>query len=103
MPDDSMFVTRDELALPDEATPNVSLKVLTRQLILFPGYYITLPIAAVLDVAVGPIPVGDTAIAVPWLGLWLVQHAAGKILSMVVSSRRYALRLRSRSINSSSL
>ncbi len=65
-----------------------------KQLLLFPGYFVTLPMAVILDLVVGPISLTDGAsqpIVLYWIALWLLQHAVGKVLAAVRSTRRYAL------------
>jgi len=76
------------------------LLVGTKQLLLFPGYFLILLVAAALDLVVGPIELGHRTVAgeqvavhLYWLALWLLMHAAGKILTSTVTSRRYARRL----------
>ena len=71
-----------------------------KQLLLFPGYFMTLPVAVILDVAIGPIAVGTRLtesgpepIQLYWVALWLLQHAGGKVLAVARSARRYAQRL----------
>ena len=90
-----------DLELPDDdeggANPEMAWSgrwfVAIKQLLLFPGYFVTLPVAAVLDVVVGPITLADNAaqpVVLYWMALWLLQHAVGKVLAAVRSTRRYA-------------
>lgn len=78
---------------------DMTFGVWLRQLLLFPGYYVTLLVAAILDFGFGPIEIGTdegggVKVRLYWLGIWLLIHAIGKVLSCIWSARRLAGRLR---------
>lgn len=79
----------------------MSWKTVAAQTLLFPGYFLTLAIAVVLDVTIGPVHLltydrGGQAInaVMYWQMLWLIVHALGKVAAAVNSSIRNAGRLR---------
>lgn len=68
--------------------PAVSRTLLSRallvvkQMLLFPGYFVTLAVAVVLDVTLGPaFHIGSAA--VHWQAIWLALHALGAALAVI--------------------
>lgn len=81
-----------------EAKSSFSLRgaaVALQQTIMFPGYFYTLVVAAVLDVTAGPILVLGDGAEVRWLLAWLAIFAAGRLLAWVRGFRNLAAKLRS--------
>jgi len=56
--------------------------LVVKQMLLFPGYFVTLVAAVVLDVSAGPaFHIGSAA--VHWRAIWLALHAAGAALAAI--------------------
>jgi hypothetical protein len=83
---------------PESSDAGLSLYQAIKQSILFPGTFITLPIAAFLDSTVGPISI-PTGEANPqynlyWVAFWLLQIAVGNTAAAINASVRNARTLR---------
>lgn len=69
------------------------LKIGIKQLLLFPGYFLTLMVAVLLDVFIGPITLieadlasGTHEVKLYFVFLWLIQHALGRVLGVTNKS-----------------